>query len=92
MANCKSAFLPALLSFLLVASVVHSRQFDSAFGGESAPADVTCATVYGSEQDDTCVSVGLKFKLDETAFLKINPNINCKKIFVGQWLCVNGNA
>ncbi|KAL9665499.1 hypothetical protein QQ045_020919 [Rhodiola kirilowii] len=57
--------------------------------GRSTQAALACATVYGAEQDDTCISVGQKFKLDENAFLSINPNINCNKIFVGQWLCVD---
>ncbi|KAL9671400.1 hypothetical protein QQ045_008968 [Rhodiola kirilowii] len=75
------------LSFLIMASVADCRLFNSPIG--SAPAALACAQVYGAEQNDTCISVGQKFKLNENAFLSINPNINCNKIFVGQWLCVD---
>lgn len=51
---------------------------------------VTCTTVYGTEKGDSCFAVAKKFKLPVDTFLAINPNINCVKIFVGQWLCING--
>lgn len=55
-------------------------------------ATVTCTTVYGTEKGDTCSAVAEKFKLPADAFLAINPNINCVKIFVGQWLCIDGSV
>ena len=38
-------------------------------------------TVYGVDVGDTC-----------QAFLAINPYIVCDKIFVGQWVCVDGKV
>ncbi|PKI54143.1 hypothetical protein CRG98_025475 [Punica granatum] len=53
-------------------------------------AEPQCDTVYGVQPGDTCFSVIEASKLTESFFLGINPNINCDKIFVGQWLCVAG--
>ncbi|OWM91316.1 hypothetical protein CDL15_Pgr000261 [Punica granatum] len=50
-----------------------------------------CDTVYGVKPGDTCFSITEASKLTESFFLGINPNINCDKIFVGQWLCVAGS-
>ncbi|XVF37683.1 hypothetical protein REPUB_Repub20aG0030800 [Reevesia pubescens] len=49
-----------------------------------------CVSIYGAEEGDTCFSISQAFNLTSDFFDAINPNLNCKKIFVGQWLCVDG--
>ncbi|KAK8510381.1 hypothetical protein V6N12_011750 [Hibiscus sabdariffa] len=50
----------------------------------------TCVSIYGQQEGDTCFSISQAFNLTVDAFLQLNPNLNCDKIFVGEWLCVNG--
>jgi hypothetical protein len=49
-----------------------------------------CETIHGVGQGETCSSIIQKFNLLQVHFLEINPNINCVGIFVGQWVCVEG--
>ncbi|KAJ0985267.1 hypothetical protein J5N97_003623 [Dioscorea zingiberensis] len=51
-----------------------------------------CDSVFGVQSGDTCFSVSQQFNLTSEEFNGINPNIDCLKIFVGQWLCVAGTA
>ena len=53
---------------------------------------VECKTVYGVEVGDTCSLIIQKINQSFDAFLAINPNINCDTIFIGQWVCINGNV
>ncbi|KAK7400486.1 hypothetical protein VNO78_11694 [Psophocarpus tetragonolobus] len=75
-----------ILSFILIA----------VFIAESRPtptiADPVCNIIHGVEEGETCLSITQTFNLDERHFLDINPNINCNRIFVGQWVCVNGKV
>ncbi|KAI7999213.1 hypothetical protein LOK49_LG09G01809 [Camellia lanceoleosa] len=56
--------------------------------GESA---ASCETVVGVESGDTCISIAKASQLTTDFFLSINPNVNCKELFVGQWVCVAGS-
>ncbi|KAK2985930.1 hypothetical protein RJ640_008146 [Escallonia rubra] len=49
-----------------------------------------CNKVYGAQVGDTCFSVAKTFKLKTEVFNVLNPNLNCVKMFVGEWLCVQG--
>ncbi|ESW31248.1 hypothetical protein PHAVU_002G222400 [Phaseolus vulgaris] len=69
-------FLSLLVMFLLVLT--------------PAVEGVTCNDVHGVEEGETCTSIFQGFNLQERHFLGINPNINCNFIFVGQWVCVDG--
>ncbi|OAY32641.1 hypothetical protein MANES_13G034200v8 [Manihot esculenta] len=84
-------YLALMLSFLLIASIAESRSL-LAIGitGEEATPD--CDSVYGVITGDTCFSVTQMFNLTTPFFDSINPNLNCDKLFVGQWLCVDGSA
>ena len=62
---------------------------NAAGSGKADAPTVTCDTVYGTEKGDTYSAVAQKFKLSADSFLAIYPNINCVKIFVGQWLCIS---
>ncbi|KAJ4837051.1 hypothetical protein Tsubulata_011147 [Turnera subulata] len=89
--STKTAFLLNLVlmvSVLLAFSLVESRLFGIGFP-KSSP---TCFSVYGVQSGDTCFAVEQSFNLTTEAFNAINPNLECKKLFVGQWLCVSGSA
>ena len=56
-----------------------------------APA-LTCNTVHGVQVAETCFSVAQSAGLTQEQFLGFNPNINCEKVFVGQWVCLDATA
>jgi hypothetical protein len=49
---------------------------------------LSCSTVHGVQEGETCFSVAQGAGLTQDDFLGFNPNINCKKVFVGQWVCL----
>nr|KAJ0212169.1 hypothetical protein LSAT_V11C400184420 [Lactuca sativa] len=51
-----------------------------------------CNKIYGTQAGDTCLSILEAFHLTASAFNTFNPNLNCEKIFVGEWLCIDGLA
>ena len=58
----------------------------------AAAPDLTCNTVRGVQADETCFSVAQGAGLTQDQFLGFNPNINCAKIFVGQWVCLDATT
>jgi hypothetical protein len=58
----------------------------------AAVPDLTCNTVRGVQADETCFSVAQGAGLTQDQFLAFNPNINCAKIFVGQWVCLDATT
>ncbi|MFS7934182.1 putative LysM domain-containing protein [Helianthus anomalus] len=52
--------------------------------------DPACTSVVGVQSGDSCFSIAQKFKLSSGFFDYINPNLNCHKLFVGEWICVDG--
>ncbi|CAK8577795.1 unnamed protein product [Lathyrus sativus] len=51
-----------------------------------------CSTIHAVQVGETCFTLIQKFALEQPLFLRLNPNINCYSIFVGQWVCVNGRV
>lgn len=49
---------------------------------------LACNKVIGVQQGQTCSSIAQGSGLSQDDFLAFNPNINCNKIFVGQWVCL----
>ncbi|CAL4973692.1 unnamed protein product [Urochloa decumbens] len=49
---------------------------------------LTCRKVHGVKAGETCSSVAQAAGLTQDDFLGFNPNINCEKVFVGQWVCL----
>ncbi|KAK1303794.1 G-type lectin S-receptor-like serine/threonine-protein kinase SD1-29 [Acorus calamus] len=73
--------------------VIYLRLAASEIIGFVKPASVPeCFTVYGVESGDTCFFIGQEFNLTAAEFGAINPNLECDKLFPGQWLCVVGRA
>ncbi|PNX82015.1 lysM domain containing protein [Trifolium pratense] len=84
----KSTSFALIFSLILIMMfIVESRPTPTV-----AVAVPTCDTIHGVGQDETCSSIAQKFNLLEAHFLEINPNINCIGIFVGQWVCVEGEV
>lgn len=72
---------------------INTFDFNDAVGfAAKEEAVIECNSVYGVQSGDTCAGVIQKFSLDAIFFSVINPNLNCDKIFAGQWLCVNGKV
>ncbi|XVF37684.1 hypothetical protein REPUB_Repub20aG0030900 [Reevesia pubescens] len=83
--------LVLLLSLLLIINMAESRLFQIGVGHAKAKKlTPNCLSVYGQKEGDTCFSITQSFNLTSDFFSEINPNLNCDKIFVGQWLCVDG--
>jgi hypothetical protein len=49
---------------------------------------LTCNKAYGVKENDTCFAVAEATGLTLEQFLSFNPNINCRRLFIGQWVCV----
>lgn len=64
----------------------------SNIGVNFAASTPACSAIHGVEEGETCSSIIQRFNLVEGHFLEINPNINCVGIFVGQWVCVEGQV
>ncbi|EMS60025.1 hypothetical protein CFC21_036434 [Triticum aestivum] len=58
---------------------------------KAAPA-LTCSKVQGLKAGETCFSVALLGGLTLESFLVFNPNIDCAKTFVGQWVCLRAST
>ena len=58
--------------------------------GESVTAkDVLfCTSFIDHTAGETCFSITQKFNLTMDEFSDFNPNLNCDKLFVGEWLCL----
>lgn len=51
----------------------------------------TCTSVVGVKSGDSCFGIAQTYKLTTGFFDYINPNLNCNKLFVGEWICIDGN-
>ncbi|KAI4297487.1 hypothetical protein L6164_037376 [Bauhinia variegata] len=56
------------------------------------PTDPICQKIYAVQEGETSSGIIQRFKLDENHFLELNPNITCASIFVGQWVCTEGQV
>ncbi|XP_051220635.1 uncharacterized protein [Lolium perenne] len=58
---------------------------------KSVPA-LTCNKVLGFQEGDTCFDIAQGSGLTQDQFLSFNPNINCAKVFIGQWVCLDASS
>uniref|UniRef100_A0A8I6XGI9 LysM domain-containing protein n=1 Tax=Hordeum vulgare subsp. vulgare TaxID=112509 RepID=A0A8I6XGI9_HORVV len=99
MANYGVAAL-LIASLLVAVTLTDARitimqlQRDSVGGGYAAKAvpALTCNQVNAVQAGDTCSSIAESGGLTQDQFLGFNPNINCQKIFLGQWVCLDASA
>ncbi|KAM3333005.1 hypothetical protein ACQJBY_028233 [Aegilops geniculata] len=61
------------------------------YAAKAVPA-LTCNKVNAVQSGDTCSSIAEGTGLAQEDFLGFNPNINCVKIFLGQWVCLDASA
>ncbi|KAG5597035.1 hypothetical protein H5410_038267 [Solanum commersonii] len=80
-------YLILVLSFLLILT---SYQGLAVFFKGTNIENPDCNRIYAAQAGDTCESLIKFFNLKAQDFSDINPNLNCDKIFVGEWLCTNG--
>ncbi|KAL6908218.1 hypothetical protein ACP4OV_002388 [Aristida adscensionis] len=81
MANHRAAAL-LVASLLVVAIAVADVQATPISTG------LVCSKVHGVQAGETCFAVAKAARLTLQQFLAFNPNINCNKLFVGQWICL----
>ncbi|KAF7031097.1 hypothetical protein CFC21_042480 [Triticum aestivum] len=53
---------------------------------------LTCNKVSAVQTGETCSSLAESAGLSQEDFLGFNPNINCVRIFVGQWVCLDASS
>ncbi|OVA08002.1 Peptidoglycan-binding lysin domain [Macleaya cordata] len=82
--------LVLMISVLLIFSMAEGRLL-SGFGKAKATSP-KCEFVVGVQSGDTCFDITQKFNTTAEFFTEINPNLQCDKLFVGQWLCVAGTV
>lgn len=51
-----------------------------------------CSKIYGANIGDTCFSIMQQFSVSAKDFTTFNPNLNCEKMFVGEWICLDGSS
>ncbi|KAK8664803.1 hypothetical protein V6N13_084577 [Hibiscus sabdariffa] len=78
----------SIVALLVIISMVESRGIGFPKGAEGP----TCNAVHGVVDGDTCFDMSNTFNLSTAFFESINPNLDCKSLFVGQWICVAGSA
>jgi hypothetical protein len=65
----------------------YAQGFVVADAARSVPV-LNCQAVHGVRAGETCFAVAQAAGLTVDQFLGFNPNINCEKVFVGQWVCL----
>ncbi|CAN4103369.1 unnamed protein product [Withania somnifera] len=78
-----------VLSFLII--LTSYQGYAEFFKGTNIE-DPDCNSIYAAQAGDTCESLIKFFNLKAEDFSNINPNLNCDKIFVGEWICTNGTV
>ncbi|KAF8663912.1 hypothetical protein HU200_055252 [Digitaria exilis] len=54
------------------------------------PPELVCTKIYGVQQrHETCFALAQAGELSLEQFFSFNPNINCQKLFIGQWICLS---
>nr|GEU98118.1 hypothetical protein [Tanacetum cinerariifolium] len=86
--NNNKTVVYVLFVFLFVSALTTTEGSVTSFGfTRTTP---VCNSVISVQSGDTCFDIAQKFKLSSGLFDFINPNLNCKKLFVGEWICVDG--
>ncbi|KAM3333004.1 hypothetical protein ACQJBY_028232 [Aegilops geniculata] len=70
---------------------VQRHSINGGYAAKAVPA-LTCNKVNAVQSGDTCSSIAEGAGLAQEDFLGFNPNINCVKIFLGQWVCLDASA
>ncbi|KAK1401782.1 Protein kinase domain-containing protein [Heracleum sosnowskyi] len=57
--------------------------------GNADAKELSCTSFIDHKEGETCSSIAQEFNLTLDEFIGFNPNLNCNKLFVGEWLCLN---
>ncbi|PUZ54465.1 hypothetical protein GQ55_5G134200 [Panicum hallii var. hallii] len=74
-----------VVAFLLIAVITLA---DAHAPAPAAASPLVCKKAYGVKERETCFAVAQATRLTLKQFLSFNPNINCKNLFIGQWVCL----
>ncbi|KAI4365089.1 hypothetical protein MLD38_021108 [Melastoma candidum] len=89
-------FLQVLFALALLLPTSMARSNFHGFGEQKLKfpkqSSLKCNTVHGVQDGETCFLIAKQFGLTTAEFVAINPNVVCKKLFVGQWVCVDGET
>ncbi|KAL3741944.1 hypothetical protein ACJRO7_017425 [Eucalyptus globulus] len=78
-----------LLVLSLLLSVYTARELRSS---SKSWVGAQCHSVYGVQGNESCDDVMLKFNLNYTTFRIFNINLDCGRLYSGQWLCINNTT
>ncbi|XP_037409619.1 uncharacterized protein LOC119272165 [Triticum dicoccoides] len=70
----------------------NQHRFAGYAANKKAVPALTCNKVSAVQQGETCSSLAEDAGLTQEDFLGFNPNINCVRIFVGQWVCLDASS
>lgn len=85
---CVIAFVKVVLHTQLISCVVACSGSVEGSGNTNAK-ELSCISFIDHKEGETCSSIAQEFNLTLDEFIGFNPNLNCNKIFVGEWLCLN---
>ncbi|CAN4103377.1 unnamed protein product [Withania somnifera] len=68
-----------LFNFLLLFLIMEESRIVSS--GIETNSALICSKVYGANIGDTCFT-----------FATFNPNLNCDKMLVSEWICLDGSS
>ncbi|KAJ1285716.1 hypothetical protein BS78_03G298200 [Paspalum vaginatum] len=83
MAKANHGAAALVIACLLIAAVAMADAHPPA-----AASPLICKKAYGVRERETCFAVAQAQGLTLKQFLLFNPNINCNKLFIGQWVCL----
>ncbi|GJM92929.1 hypothetical protein PR202_ga09437 [Eleusine coracana subsp. coracana] len=96
MANNNGAAALLMIASLLVAVTLGDARVtqlgDFVVEDAAAVPALSCSNVHGVHAGETCFSVAQSSGLTQEQFLAFNPNINCARVFVGQWVCLAASS
>ncbi|KAF9588328.1 hypothetical protein IFM89_008758 [Coptis chinensis] len=88
MANSNNMIMNLILVIALFIAV---SKAEGAFLGirfpKKAASTPQCESVFGVRSGDTCLAISQMFNMTAQLFSDLNPNLQCNKLFVGQWIC-----
>ncbi|CAN4104895.1 unnamed protein product [Withania somnifera] len=88
--NCSVNHLTLVISFIII--ILTSYQGYAEFFKGTNIENPDCNSIYAAQTGDTCESLIETFNLKAEEFNSINPNLDCDKIFVGEWICANATV
>ncbi|KAL1804724.1 hypothetical protein ACET3Z_027792 [Daucus carota] len=77
------------LELILVLAFAILLVSGSAEGSGKTDKALSCTSFIDHKDGETCFSIAQEFSLTIDEFMGFNPNLDCDKLFIGEWLCLN---